>query len=249
MRFVSVKTVEQQAMLAWHRSRSGFIVDRTALLNRVRGLLAEFGVWIGRSTSVLIRQLPQLLEDPRLPEHFRPIISSTLEHLRRLDQGIADCDIRIHAHVRQNESAKRLQDLTGIGELTASAILATVSDAKDFKNGRQLAAWAALVPRQNSSGGKQRLGAITKRGDSYLRGLLTQGARSTLQVALKREPLRRSRLEQWIVALHSRVGYHKTLVAIANKHLRILWAILAHGESYDPNAWRRHTPQRSAVTA
>ena len=112
-----------------------------------------------------------------------------------------------------------------------------------------MAAWTGLVPRQNSSGGKQRLGVITKRGDSYLRGLLTQGARSTLQVALKREPLRRSRLEQWIVALHGRVGYHKTLVAIANKHVRILWAILAHGESYDPNAWRRHAPQRMPVAA
>jgi transposase len=249
MRFVSVKSIEQQAMLAWHRSRSGFIVDRTALLNRVRGLLAEFGVWVGRSSSVLLRQLPQLSEDPRLPELFRPMLSSTLEHLRRLEQCIADCDTRIHAHVRHSESAKRLRDVTGVGELTASALLATISDARDFKNGRQLAAWAGLVPRQNSSGGKQRLGQITKRGDSYLRGLLTQGARSTLQVALKREPLRRSRLEQWIVSLHGRVGYHKSLVAIANKHLRILWAILAHGESYDPNAWRRHTPQRSTVAA
>jgi transposase len=245
MRFLSVKSLEQQTMLAWHRSRSGYCVERTALLNRTRGLLAEFGVWIGRSSAVLIRQLPQLCEDPRLPQHFCPILSSSLEHLRRLDQCIAECDGRIHTHVRQNETAKRLRELTGVGELTASAVLATVSDARDFKNGRQLAAWAGLVPRQNSSGGKQRLGPITKHGDSYLRGLLTQGARSTLQVALKREPLRRSRLEQWIVALHGRIGYHKTLVAIANKHLRILWAILAHGEAYDPNAWRRHTPQRA----
>jgi transposase len=249
MRFVSVKSVDQQAMLAWHRARSGYGVERTALLNRTRGLLAEFGVWIGRSTAVLIRQLPELAQDQRLPEHFRPILTSTLEHLRRLDHCIAECDGQIHAHVRHNEQAKRILALTGVGELTASALLATVANPRDFKNGRQMAAWAGLVPRQNSSGGKQRLGVITKRGDSYLRGLLTQGARSTLQVALKREPLRRSRLEQWIVALHGRVGYHKTLVAIANKHLRILWAILAHGESYDPNAWRRYAPQRSAVAA
>lgn len=249
MRFVSIKSLEQQAMLAWHRSRSGFVIDRTALLNRVRGLLAEFGVWLGRSTNVLVRQLPELAQDQRLPEHFRPMLSSAIEHLRRLDQCIAECDDRIHAHVRESETAKRLCKLTGVGALTASAVLATVSDARNFKNGRQLAAWAGLVPRQNSSGGKQRLGVITKRGDSYLRGLLTQGARSTLQVALTREPLRRSRLEQWIVALHGRVGYHKTLVAIANKHLRILWAILAHGESYDPNAWRRHAPQRCPVAS
>ena len=163
MRFVSVKSVDQQAMLAWHRARAGFGEERKALLNRTRGLLAEFGVWLGRSAAVLIRQLPQLAQDQRLPEHFRPILSYALEHLRRID-----------------------------------------------------------------------------------RGLLTQGARSTLQIALKREPLRRSRLEQWIVALHGRVGYHKTLVAIANKHTRILWAILAHGESYDPDAWRRHAPPRHA---
>ena len=231
MRFVSVKSVDQQAMLAWHRARSGLSVERTALLNRTRGLLAEFGVWIGRSSAVLLRQLP------------------ILEHLRHIDQCTAECDVQIHTHVRHSEEAQRIQALTGVGELTASALLATVSSPRDFKNGRQMAAWTGLVPRQNSSGGKQRLGVITKRGDSYLRGLLTQGARSTLQIALKREPLRRSRLEQWIVALHGRVGYHKTLVAIANKHVRILWAILVHGESYDPNAWRRHARQRSPVAA
>jgi transposase len=249
VRFVSVKSVDQQAMLAWHRARSGFGVERTALLNRTRGLLAEFGVWIGRSTAVLIRQLPELAQDQRLPQHFRAILTSALEHLRHLEHCIAQCDDQIHAHLPHNEQAKRILALTGIGELTASALLATVANPRDFKNGRQMAAWAGLVPRQNSSGGKQRLGVITKRGDSYLRGLLIQGARSTLQVALKRELLRRSRLEHRIVELHARVGYHKTLVAIANKHLRILWAILAHGESYDPNAWRCYAPQRSAVAA
>jgi transposase len=249
MRFVSVKSVDQQAMLAWHRARAGFGEERKALLNRTRGLLAEFGVWLGRSSAVLIRHLPQLAQDERLPQHFRPILSYTLEHLRRIDQCIIDCDARIHSHVRHNEEAKRIQAIVGVGELTASALIATVSNPRDFKNGRQMAAWTGLVPRQNSSGGKQRLGVITKRADSYLRGLLTQGARSTLQVALKREALRRSRLEQWIVALHARVGYHKTLVAIANKHVRIIWAILANGESYDPNAWRRHAPQRSAMSA
>ena len=109
-----------------------------------------------------------------------------------------------------------------------------------------MAAWTGLVPKQSSSGGKQRLGSISKRGDTYLRGLLTQGARSTLQSALGRSPDQRSHLQHWIVALHARVGYHKTLVAIANKHVRIIWAILAKGEHYDPNAWQRHAPQRAA---
>jgi len=249
MRFVTVKSADQQAMLAWHRTRSGYSEERKALLNRTRGLLAEFGVWLGRSSAVLIRRLPLLTQEEALPARFRPILAHTLEHLRRIEQCIGECDAQIHTHARNSEAAQRIQALAGIGPLAASALIATVSNPRDFKNGRQMAAWTGLVPRQNSSGGKQRLGVITKRGDSYLRGLLTQGARSTLQVALKREPLKRSRLEHWIVALHARVGYHKTLVAIANKHVRIIWAILAHGETYDPNAWRRHTLQPHLVAA
>lgn len=240
MRFVSPKSSEQQAMLSWHRARSGFIEERKSLLNRTRGLLAEFGIWVGRSAAVLIRRLPELAEDPGLPDLFKPILLHTLAHLRQLDQRIEECDARISQHAAQSEPAKRIQQLSGVGVLTASAVVATIDNAKDYRNGRQLAAWAGLVPRQNSSGGKSRLGKITKRGDSYIRGLLTQGARSTLQSALKRQAHQRSRLQQWIVALHGRVGYHKTLVAIANKHLRMIWAILAKGEDYDPDAWKRY---------
>lgn len=240
MRFVTVKSEDQQAMLAWHRARFGYQEERTALLNRTRGLLAEFGVWLGRSAAVLIRELPRLAQQETLPALFRPLLTQTLEQLRRLEQCIDECEVHIRAHAEHSEAAQRVQALSGIGPITASALIATIASPRDFRNGRQLAAWGGLVPRQHSSGGKSRLGVITKRGDTYLRGLLTQGARSTLQVALKREPLKRSRLEQWIVALHGRVGYHKTLVAIANKHLRIVWAILAHGEDYDPTAWRRH---------
>lgn len=247
MRFVTVKSIDQQAMLAWHRARAGYLEERKALLNRTRGMLAEFGVWLGRSTVALMRQLPRLSQDDALPALFRPILAHTIEHLQQLDERIAECDGRVREHVRHHEAAQRLQVIAGLGPLTASALIATIANPRDFRNGRQMSAWSGLVPRQNSSGGKTRLGTITKRGDTYLRGLLTQGARSTLQVALKREPLRRSRLEQWIVALHGRAGYHKTLVAIANKHLRIVWAILAHGESYDPNAWRRQ--RHAAQTA
>lgn len=240
MRFVTVKSVEQQAMLAWHRSRAGYQEERKGLLNRTRGLLAEFGVWLGRSPSVLLRHLPGLAEDERLPALLRPILLHTLEHVRQIDERIRECDARIRSHAEQSEPARRVQAMTGIGVTTASAIVATITDPRDFRTGRQLAAWTGVVPRQSSSGGKTRLGSITKRGDTYLRGLLTQGARSTLQVALRRDPAKRSHLEQWIVALHGRAGYHKTLVAIANKHLRMIWAVLAHGEDYDPNAWRRH---------
>ena len=240
MRFVSPKSIEQQATLSWHRARAGYMEERKSLLNRTRGLLAELGIWLGRSAAVLIRKLPELADEPGVPDLFKPILLHTLDHLRQLDQRIDECDACISLHARQSEAAGRIQQLSGVGVLTASALVATISNAGDFRNGRQLAAWAGLVPRQNSSGGKSRLGKITKRGDSYVRGLLTQGARSTLQSALKRQAPLRSRLQQWIVALHGRVGYHKTLVAIANKHLRMIWAILAKGEHYDPNAWKRY---------
>jgi len=244
MRFVTVKSVEQQAMLAWHRMRSGYSDERTALINRTRGLLAEFGVWLGRSAAALLRALPRLAEEEQLPARFRPLLRQAHEQLLVLEERITACDREIHAHARQSEAAQRVSALTGIGPLTASAVIATVANARDFRNGRQLAAWAGLVPKQASSGGKQRLGAISKRGDTYLRGLLTQGARSTLQAALTRTADKRSRLEHWMVALHARVGYHKTLVAIANKHARIIWAILAKGEHYDPDAWQRYAHAR-----
>jgi transposase len=245
MRFVTVKSVEQQAMLAWHRMRSGYNEDRTALINRTRGLLAEFGVWLGRSAAALLRALPRLAAEEQLPARFRPLLRQAHEQLLVLEERIEQCDREIQAHARQSEAAQRISALTGIGPLTASAVIATVANARDFRNGRQLAAWAGLVPKQANSGGKERLGVITKRGDTYLRGLLTQGARSTLQAALTRTAEKRSRLEHWIVALHARVGYHKTLVAIANKHARIIWAILAKGEQYDPNAWQRYAHART----
>jgi transposase len=248
MRFVSVKSVDDQAVLSWHRARSGFMEERKSLLNRTRGLLAEFGIWVGRSSAVLIRKLPQLMDEPTLPDLFKPILLHTLEHLRQLKQRIEECDARICAHAEDSEAAQRIQKLSGVGVLTASALVASIASPNDFRNGRQMAAWAGLVPRQHSSGGKSRLGRITKRGDSYLRGLLTLGARSTLQAALKCDPLKRSRLQQWIVALRGRVGYHKTVVAIANKHMRMIWAILAKGEGYDPNAWRRYQQARAMAT-
>jgi transposase len=245
MRFVSVKSVEQQAMLAWHRTRAGWTVERTALVNRARGLLAEFGIWLGRSADTLIRALPDLAQDERLPARMHPLLVQIYEQIQLLEQRIDECDRQIHTHAKNNGAAQRISALNGVGPITSSAVVATVSNAADFRNGRQFAAWTGLVPRQRSSGGKQRLGVITKRGDTYLRGLLTQGARSTLQAALKRAADKRSRLEQWIVALHARVGYHKTLVAIANKHARIIWAILAKDQHYDPDAWQRFAPQRT----
>jgi transposase len=240
MRFVGVKSVESQAMLAWHRLRQGFNVERTALINRTRGLLAEFGIWLGRSPHALLRALPQLRTDERLPARFRPLIVHAEEHLRQLDSRIEECELEIRCHAKDSDEAQRVSAIVGIGPITASAIVSTVGRAQDFRNGRQLAAWLGLVPQQRSSGGKERLGAITKRGDTYLRGLLTHGARSTLRSAQARAPEQRSRLERWILELAQRVGYHKALTAVANKHARMIWAILAKGEDYDPTAWQRY---------
>jgi transposase len=239
MRFVAAKTAEQQAILAWHRMRAGWMAERTALINRLRGLLAEFGVWLNRSPNKLLRALPQLASSASLPERFKPLLSHAREQIAGLDQRIEACEREIRAHAKASSDAQRVSAMTGIGSISASAAIATAPNPADFRNGRQFAAWLGLVPKQRSSGGKDRLGAITKRGNSYLRGLLTQGARSTVQVALKRPPEQRSRLEQWIVVLHNRIGYRKTLVAVANKHARIIWAILAKREDYDPNAWQR----------
>jgi len=131
----------------------------------------------------------------------------------------------------------------GVGSITSSAVVATVTNARDFKNGRQMAAWLGLVPRQFSTGGKTVLGKITKRGDTYLRGLLFQGARSALLAAMCKAPEKRARLQRWMVEARQRLGYHKAVVAIANKNVRMIWAILAKGEAYDPNAWERHAVQ------
>jgi transposase len=240
MRFVSIKSVEAQAMLAVHTMRRGWNAERTALINRTRGLLAEFGIWLGRSASRLERALPELTDSETVPPRVRLLLRQARAQLAVLDQQIDDCDRQIHEHAKHSDAAQRLQAVAGIGPITSSAIVSTVAHATDFRNGRQMAAWLGLVPRQSSSGGKERLGKITKRGDTYLRGLLTQGARSTLQSALCRAPDKRSRLQRWIVAVHDRVGYHKTLIAIANKHARILWAILAHGDQYNPDAWKRY---------
>lgn len=239
MRHVAVKSMEQQSILSWHRMREGWKEERTALLNRLRGLLGEFGVWPARSSDKLIRALPGLAEEPRLPAPIRAIVIETREQLVAIHARLARCDQAIAQHVQQHQAARRIKDITGIGPLTASAALSTVGDPKSFSCGRQFAAWLGLVPRQMSSGGKARLGHISRRGDAYLRSLLVQGAKSSLQAALRNPPDKATRLQRWIVDVYGRVGYHKTLVAIANKHARMIWAMLAREEGYDPNAWQR----------
>jgi len=244
MRFVAVKSVEQQARLARHRVREGWKEERTAQGNRIRGLLGEFGLVIPKSRAALAKALVEALHDERVPEPVRELVRATREHLDLLGKRIADCDRAIGLACRGDPAAKRLQEMFGVGPTSADAAVATVGDARAFRNGRQFAAWLGLTPRQFSSGGKTRLGAITKRGDAYLRTLLVQGARSALNGAQRCAPERASRLQQWIVQLHARVGFQKTLVAIANKNARVIWALLAREETYNPEAWKAYAPAK-----
>ena len=225
MRFVPVKSTEQQALLSVHRVRQGFVVERTALINRLRGLMSEFGVVLALGSVTVRRQAAQAAE--QLPELARGAIGDLLEQLRVLDERIAKYDQQIEAQARLSEPARRLMQIRGIGPTTALAIVATVGDAREFKNGRQFAAWIGLVPAQHSTGGKSRLGHISKRGDAYLRNLFVQGARSVLQVAGAHQ----DRISRWALELQQRRGYYRALVAIANKNARIAWALLAKREN------------------
>jgi transposase len=228
MRFVPVKSAEQQAVLALHRTRQGFITERTAVINRIRALLTEFGVVLPQSPEVVRRQALSGAE--ALPVLARRMIEDLRAHLALLDERIAVYDREIEVLAKQSEPTRRLMGIRGIGPLTAQAIVATVGNARDFKNGRQFAAWLGLTPRQHSSGGKSRLGHITKRGDAYLRGLLVQGARAVLHTAARHA----DRLSRWSISLQGRRGYRRAQVAIAAKNARIAWALLNKNQELRP---------------
>lgn len=239
MRFVPVKTVDQQARLAWHRVREGDKTESLAVSNRLRGLLAEFGVIVAQSDKALRLALADLAKHA-LPPALAELLSDLNLHWQRLCERIAAGDRRIEAHAKADPRCKRIQAIIGIGPITADAMVATVGSAREFRNGRQLSAWVGLTPMQHSSGGRDRLGSISCRGDSYLRTLLIQGARSSLQRA-KAVTRERATPEQiWIQLLAARLPFGKLLAAIANKHARQLWAMLARDEDYDAHAWLKH---------
>ena len=181
MRFVRVKDVGQQAVLTVHRARQLLIAERTALVNHSRGLLAEFGLIVPAGIGALRRLWPSLLETPDLPTLAREVFTDLADRLRAVDERITAYDRRVDQLVRQTEPAQRLMQMPGVGPVTATAVVATVGNARAFTNGRQFAAWLGLVPRQHSSGGTRRLGRITKRGDVYLRTLLIHGARAVMR--------------------------------------------------------------------
>jgi transposase len=225
MRFIPVKTPAQQAVLCLHRVRQGFIDERTATINRLRGLLAEFGFVLPQSSAAVRRGVATLLE--QLPPHAARALGDLLEHLRTLDARVREYEHAIEAHARESQPAQVAQQRQGIGPITASAIVASIGDVREFKNGRQFCAWLGLVPRQHSTGCKQRLGHITGRGDPYLRTLLVMGARSVLQRASgQNDPLSR-----WALAVRARRGYHRACIAVAAKNARVVWAMLSQSSA------------------
>jgi len=230
MRFVSIKSGEQQAVLALHRARAGFVKARTAQANQIRGLLGEYGLIIPQGISHITKRLPAILEDAEneLPGVFRELLLRLGEHLKALDRQVDELEQQIEAWHREHEASRRLAQIPGIGPLTASALVATVGDAKGFQNARQLAAWLGLVPRQHSSGGKALLLGISKRGDSYLRTRLIHGARSVVRVAERKA----GDSPTWLTQLIGRRHKNVAAVALANKNARIVWALLAHDRDY-----------------
>jgi transposase len=229
MRFVPVKSIEQQAILAVHRVRQGLVKLRTAQVNQVRCLLAEAGLVLPRGIQH-IRRVPALLDEAAdtLPAPFCRLMLQQFESIRELDRRILALEGDIRRWHRDNASSRRLAEIPGVGPLTASALVASIGDASSFDNGRQLAAWIGLVPRQCSSGGKPRLLGIGKRGDGYLRGLLVHGARSIV-ASSKRHLTSTSR---WLDRLLRRRHTNVAIVAQANKTARIVWALLRHGDTY-----------------
>jgi len=230
MRFVPVKTAAQQAVLALHRARQGFVKARTAQANQIRGLLAEFGIVMPQGIAHVVAKLPDILEDGEngLPGSLRQLLAGLLAHFKELDRQTGELEREIKLWHREHEASRKLERIPGIGPITASALVASVGDAKSFKNARQLAAWLGLVPRQHSSGGKSTLLGISKRGDVYLRTLLIHGARSVLR-HLQRHT---DQAEGWLARLAARRNPNVAAVALANKNARIVWALLAHGRDY-----------------
>ena len=211
--------------------REGYKEDRTACINRIRGVLAEFGLVFAKCPRVLRAQLAEVLEDAdnELSGTARLVLQEAFAHWRELDERLLWSDRQVGQHVRSTPQARRAARITGIGELGASGLVASLGEFSQFKSGAQFGAWLGLVPRQNSSGGKACLGRITKRGDDYLRTLLIQGAKSAVMSAHKRD----DPISKWLLQLEERVGWQKACVAMANKNARILWAVMTREQAYD----------------
>lgn len=235
MRFVSINTVEQQDLQMLHRIRSRLVSERTDLCNQLRGLLGEYGIVFSQGITAIKQGLPGVLEDAEngLSWMARELLADQHAHLRTLEERIAEYDDRIEQACRERETCRRLRTIPGIGPMTATALVAAVNDAKDFASGRALAASLGLTPREHSTGGKQQLLGITKRGNVYLRTLLIHGARTVLRHAEKK--LAQGHLDaqaSWALQVSQRRPLNVAAVALANKNARIAWALLTKEQTY-----------------
>ena len=232
MRFVPVKTVEQQDTQAMHRVRSELLEQRTAKANQIRGLMTEYGLVAPKELAHLRLALPRWLEDQGngLSDAFRRLLEGLRNDLAQLDMRVAELDREIEQIARRDPAARRLMELRGVGPITATALLATVGNAKQFANGRQMSAALGLTPRQHSSGGRDRLLGISKRGDCYLRTLLIHGARAVLRTAACKD----DRLSKWVTRLARRSHPNVAAAALANKTTRMAWAMLSRETAYQP---------------
>lgn len=231
MRFVAIKTETSQAVLALHRVRAGFVKARTAQANQLRGLLAEFGVVAPLGVGALITGVKDAIADDGngLPPLMRELTQRLLSHLLGLDSQIQEIDLQLRKLARQSETCRKLEEVPGIGSITSTALVASVGDnIQQFKNGRQLAAFPGLVPKQHSSGGKERLQGISKRGDVYLRQLLVHGARAVLAHTLRKP----ERADSWLSRLAMRRNANVATIAQANKTARIIWAMLTRNDVF-----------------
>ena len=234
MRFVAPKNTEQQTVLSQHAVRQGFVKARTAQGNQIRGLLAEFGIVIKRGFAPLYERLPEIVEDGEngLTGLFRQLLTRLLAHLKELDRQVGEIEQQIQMWHRGNEASLRLAERRGIGPLSATAIVATLGNGQQYKNGRQFAAAIGIVPRQHSSGGKPTLLGISKHGDKYLRTLLIHGARSVLRAVQMQATPSTNREDLWLRGLLARRHHNVVAVALAAKTARIVWALLAKGDKF-----------------
>lgn len=240
MRFVAIKSAAQQDVQAVHRVRYQLVKMRTALVNQVRGLLAEYGVVIPQGVGQVRRSLPVILEDHDngLSGVMRELVGEICDRLKFIEDRLHQYDLQIDRLFRQDERCRRLAEVEGIGPLVATALVAAVGNANEFKNGRERAAFLGLVPRHRASGGRTVLLGISKRGDRYLRTLMVHGARSALRT------IERKRTQRcvWAAGLKLRRGNNVAAVALANKNARVLWALLARGEAYRPAPFSARVP-------
>ena len=230
MRFVPTKTVEQQSCLMLHRTRHLFIRQQTAVINSIRAHLAEFGIVapVGRKGVEELLDVVADSNDDRLPEVARVCLAALGAQLRRLKEQILEFDRQIMAWHRSDETSRRLRYIPGVGPMLATALVASVADPKAFRSGRNFSAWIGLVPKQHSSGGKDRLGSISKQGDRYLRGLFVAGALSVIRYA----KIHGTKHRPWLTALLARKPTKVAAIALANKLARMAWAMMARGERY-----------------